>query len=188
MVALSGLAAVLLTAAGAVSPIAVGVASGAVLVIALVSSFASSSERFGGPRLPVAFAAVALGVAGAAPVLLREAEGLVPVLVLLTYAMVYDASTYIVGSGATSAWEGPAAGIAAIGTVTLATAAVLAPPFRGASPWLLGCLAAVLTPLGPMLAATFPGDREVRAPAVRRMDSLVVLAPLWSLAAVLVLD
>ena len=132
-----------------------------------------------------------LGLAGAAAVLLREATGLVPVLVLLAYAMVYDAGTYVVGSGAASAWEGPAAGIAATGTVTLAVAALAAPPFTGASPWLLGLLAAVLVPVGPVIGFALcgsGGDTNPRLPALRRLDSLLVLGPVWSAVAARLLE
>jgi len=141
--------------------------------------------------LLVAAAAVMAGIAGAAPVLLLAGTGLVPVLVLFAYAMAYDAGTYVVGSGAASAWEGPAAGIAATGPVTLTVAAVLAPPFGGTSPWLLGGLAAALAPVGPIIGAALAGtgrDGKVRMPALRRMDSLLVLGPVWALAAALLVD
>ena len=109
---------------------------------------------------------------------------------LLGYAMAYDAGTYLVGSGATSAWEGPAAGMAAIGTLTLAVAALFVPPFDGSSPLLLGALAAALAPLGRMIALALAGGsgRKVRVPALRRLDSLLALGPLWGLAAALLLD
>lgn len=131
--------------------------------------------------------AVVFGVAGAALVLLR-AEAFIPVFVLLSFVQVYDASAYVVGAGAGSRWEGPAAGVASIAAVTLAVAAVLSPPFRGATPWLLGLLAAVLAPVGPLAAAELIGDRRARVPAVLRLDSLLVLGPVWALAAFLSLD
>lgn len=131
--------------------------------------------------------AISVGLAAAAPVLLRRDE-LVPAFVLLAYALVHDASAFVVGSGAPTPWEGTAAGVASIGAVTLGVAAVLVPPFRGASPWALGALAAVLTPLGPLAAVALIGDRRARVPALCRLDSLLVLGPIWALAATLTLD
>ena len=187
---IAGVGAACVTLAGAAGPLAVAVAAGVVPVGSVLVTRSAGTRTFTEPLL-VSGAAVMVGLGGAAPVLLRAGTGLVPVLVLFAYAMAYDAGTYVVGSGAASAWEGPAAGIAATGTVTLTVAAVLAPPFDGISPWLLGVLAAVLAPLGPIIASAFPGtggDRKVRMPALLRLDSLLVLGPLWGLAAVLLLN
>lgn len=187
---ISAAGAAVVTLAAAVSPVAVAGAAGAVVVVTAGYVLGGTGARQWSTRdlLLVWLAAEMVGLAGAAPVLLRDSAGLVPPLVLLAYAMVYDASTYVVGSGAASAWEGPAAGIAAIGTVTLTVAALLAPPFRGASPWVLGALAGALAPAGPVLGSVLSGDRKVRVPALRRMDSLLVLGPIWGLAAALLLD
>lgn len=188
MVGVAGAGAMGLSAAAAVSLTVVAAAVGVMAAGTLAYALLNSRERFGGEWLRVAGASIAVGGAGAAPVLLRHANGLTPVLVLLAYAMAYDASTYVVGTGAATGWEGPAAGIAAVGTVTLSVAAFLSPPFRGSSPWLLGALAAVLAPIGPMVASAFPGDPKVRVPALRRLDSLLVMGPLWAAAATLLLD
>ncbi len=186
---IGGVAAACVTLAAAIGPIAFAATAGAVLVVSLVYVLISG----GATRTPmrelllVSGMAVAVGAAAAAPVLLLGTSGMIPALVLFAYAMAYDAGTYVVGSGAASAWEGPAAGIAATGTVTLTAAAVLASLFRGSSPWVLGALAAILAPMGPMLGSLFPGDPKVRVPALRRLDSLLVLGPLWALAATLLL-
>lgn len=131
--------------------------------------------------------ALAWGLAGAAPVLLRS-DGFIPVFVLLGLVHVYDSSAYVVGTGADGPWEGPAAGVASIAAVTLAVAAVLSPPFRGASPWLFGLLAAALTPLGQIAASELVGDRRARVPVVRRLDSLLVVGPVWAVATALTLN
>ena len=174
------------TATAAAGPWAAAVTTAALLTVALAGALSPGWRRTG---VPVAAAAAAvLGLAAAAPVLLRAETGLVPVLVLLAFAMAYDAGNYLVGSGASSAWEGPAAGMAAVGTLTLVVAAVLVPPFRGVTPWVLGGLAAVLAPLGPIVGTALQGRHQGRVPALRRLDSLILLGPLWSLAAVLLLD
>jgi hypothetical protein len=125
------------------------------------------------------------GVAGAAPVALRSISGqdAVPALALCTYALVYDASSYLVGAGADRPWEGMAAGVASIGAVTIAVAAILVPPFKGITPWALGVAAAVLAPLGPVVATVVLGDRAALVPALRRLDTLILLGPVWTLLA-----
>lgn len=165
----------------------VGVATAAVLV-ALAAVVAARPPK---QSRPVSLRATVLvpllvGLAAASPVLLR-ADSVVPAFVLLLLVCVYDASVYVVGSGSTNAWEGPTAGAAFIAAVTLAVAAVFVPPFRGASPWLLGVLAAVLAPIGPYVASALLSEPSFKAPGLRRLDSLLVLGPLWAVVALLLL-
>ena len=125
-----------------------------------------------------------IGLAAASPVLLRSL-GLAAPLALFAFAAFHDMGAYLVGTGAGSDWEGPVAGIASIVCVTLFVA-VLVPSFEGGSPFLLGLVAGILAPLGPLAASVILGDREARAPALRRIDSLLLLGPVWAwLAAVL---
>ncbi len=177
--------AALVVVAAAAGPLAVGV-----VALALVGTVVAGVVVGGNAKVEPVGTLVAAGVIGlacASPVLLLQ-NGIVPVFVLLTYAAVHDASAYVVGTGAGSAWEGPAAGAASIAAVTLGVAAVLVPPFRGATPWLLGGIAIVLAPLGPYVASALMGDRRANVPALRRIDSLLVLAPVWCLVAALVLE
>ncbi|HUR18741.1 MAG TPA: hypothetical protein VMZ51_07385 [Acidimicrobiales bacterium] len=169
---------------GAPAVLVVVVLLGGVLVFARLTPTLPSGHA--SPGL-TGLIALVCGLGGASPVLLRS-DGFIPVFVLLSFVHVYDASAYVVGTGARSAWEGPAAGVAGIAAVTLAVAALLSPPFRGATPWLFGLIAAALAPLGPMAAGRLIGDRRARVPAFRRLDSLLVVGPLWALAAVVVLD
>ena len=64
------------------------------------------------------------------------------------------------GTGARFRWEGPVAGMACIGSVTVGVAADL-PQFKGISPWSSASSPRVLTPLGPAVAnqilASAPG-------------------------------
>ena len=182
--AVAGGGALLLVIAAAFGPVAAGVVLLVLLLLIGANVVAQHHRR--DPLVALA-TAVAVGVACAAPVLLLQ-EGAVPVFVLLTYAAVYDASAYVVGTGAHSSWEGPAAGVASIAAVTLAVAAVLVPPFRGASPWILGGLAALSAPMGPFVGSALLGDRRANVPALRRLDSLLVLAPVWCLVAAFILE
>jgi len=57
------------------------------------------------------------------------------------------------------------------------------PTFKGVAPWALGATAAVLAPLGPVVAAVVLGQRAARAPAMRRLDTFIVLGPVWTVLA-----
>ena len=122
------------------------------------------------PALTVAFA-VGIGLAAAAPVLVRQ-RGFPAALVLVSLVGAYDASAYLVGSGASSAWEGPAAGVAFIAAMTLAVAAVFVPPFSGASP---GAGSSASWPCRPSpaaarrLALARPAGRAGPGPAPARL-------------------
>jgi len=122
---------------------------------------------------------IPIGLAAASPVLLRHG-GLVPALLLLSFAALYDTGAYLIGTGAASAWEGPAAGVAAFVPLTILASVVFVPPFSGAEPLVLGLLAAVLTPIGPVVGSALLGDGTTDAPALRRLDSLLVLGPIWT--------
>ena len=122
--------------------------------------------------------AVSLGMAAAMPVLLRGL-GLAAPLSLFAFAAAHDVGAYLVGTGAGAAWEGPVAGVAAGACVTLFVA-VLVPAFTGGGSFLLGLVAATLAPLGPLAGSALLGDRSASAPALRRLDSLLLMAPVWA--------
>lgn len=184
-VPVAGGGAVALVLAAVAGPVAVGVTA-AVVAGVVVAGAAAAGERRADPVVTLLIAGT-VGLAAASPVLLLH-RGVSAVFVLLVFAAVHDASAYVVGTGARNAWEGPAAGAASIAAVTLGVAAVLVPPFRGASPWILGGVAIVLAPVGPYVGSALLGRRGARVPALRRLDSLLVLAPVWSLVAVVVLE
>ena len=130
---------------------------------------------------------VPIGLAAASPVMVRH-TGIAATLLLLALICFYDASAYLVGTGASSAWEGPAAGVTALVPLTIFAQVVLLPPFSGTEPVLLGVLAAVLVPIGPLAGSAMLGDRAAHAPALRRLDSLLLLGPLWAWVAVIFLQ
>jgi hypothetical protein len=166
-------------------------AVGGVLVAGLLLAFSgrlflASGPTMGRPTGDIAFtllAAVPAGLAGVGPVLVRSL-GLTEALVLFALVWAYDAGAFLVGSGAAAQWEGPAAGAVCTLPVTLVVAAVLVHPFTGASAWVLGGLAAAAAPIGQAAAGLVIADRGVDSPALRRLDSLIVLGPLWAWAAV----
>ena len=42
---------------------------------------------------------------------------------------------------------------------------------------------AVLAPFGPVAGSALLGDRTAHAPALRRLDSLLILGPIWAWSA-----
>jgi hypothetical protein len=127
-------------------------------------------------------AAGALGLAAAAPVLVHGlGAGVAVVLVLLVSA--YDAGDFVVGTGPAGSWEGPAAGMAAVLVLTFAVTIAPPAPLDAGDVWVLGVLVCLLAPIGPLAASVLIGDGRTPAGFVRRLDSLVVLGPLWAFAA-----
>lgn len=125
------------------------------------------------------FAAGACGGAAASLVLLADYE-IGAVIILLVYLMVYDASDYVVGSGASNGVEGPLAGALFIAAVTAVFAVTEVPPFRGVDIWTFAALAAVACPAGQVLASAMLPRAAARAPALRRLDSALIVAPAWA--------
>ena len=119
------------------------------------------------------------GGAVAALVLLADYE-IGAVIILVVLLMVYDASDYVVGSGADNGFEGPLAGALAIGAVTAIFAVTSAPPFRGVDIWSFAVLAAVACPAGQLMASAMLPTARSKAPALRRLDSLLLVAPAWA--------
>lgn len=122
---------------------------------------------------------VVMGAAAAGPVVTRDL-GIAPTLFLFACMATYDAGAYLVGTGASSAWEGPVAGMVALIPVTLIGAIILSPPFPSGTPLGLGALAACLAPLGPLVGTALVGSRDVDAPGLRRLDSLILLGPVFA--------
>jgi hypothetical protein len=161
-------------------------ALGGGLIVAVVAAAATftllAAAMFGPMGHPGVLRRVVIvlgpGVAGASLVLART-QGLATGLVLVGMVTVFDASAYLIGSGAPNRWEGSVAGAASLAAMTLFVAAVLSPPFTGAMPWLFGGGVAILAPFGPVLARWVTGDKTAPVPALGRLDSLFLAGPAW---------
>ena len=145
------------------------------LVAASVAAAALRQDR----DLPVLSAAGLCGGASAAMVLLADYE-IGAVIILVVFVMVYDASDYLVGSGASNGFEGPAFGALFIGAVACLVAVAGVPPFRGGDVWTFALLAALACPAGQLLASAMLPNAAARAPALRRLDSMLLVAPAWA--------
>lgn len=161
-------------------PLAPVVGAGGILAVAGLAALVPAWSRLA-PLLLGAIAAV-VGGCGAAMVVDRSHDTLL-LLVLIAMVGAYDTGSYLVGSGAGNSWEGPVAGIAAIGAVTLALAAAVAISNPGPGPWALGGLAIFLAPAGTQVASLLLGKPQDDAGALRRLDSLILLAPAWAVLA-----
>jgi hypothetical protein len=138
------------------------------------------------PGGPVDAAAASLrcglfvGLAAASIVLVRGADAGAALAVLLLVSA-YEAGDYLVGTGSTTAVEGPVAGI--IGALVVTFALALFPPSAGhgtVSMWLLGAATALGCPLGQLAGSVLLPSGGSFAPALRRLDSLLVVGPLWA--------
>jgi len=151
------------------------------VAVALAAAFSNPARDM--PLLAAAghtvLAAVACGGAAASIVLLADYE-IGAVIILLVFLMVYDASDYLVGSGAGNGVEGPLAGGLFIAAVAAVGAVIEAPPFRGVDIWTFAGLAILACPGGQLLASAMLPGAASRAPALRRLDSALLVAPAWA--------
>ena len=165
-----------LAASGGADALTAAVA-GATVVLLVGALFGGGLVDVGLPMV----AALPLGLAAASPVLLAHL-GSGAAVALLVLVAAYDAGDFIVGTGASSAWEGPAAGITAVAVLGFAAVVIAQPPLEEDGSATLAVLVAVLAPLGPPLASVLIGDGMRRASATRRLDSLLLVGPLAAYA------
>jgi hypothetical protein len=171
---------VLAAATGCVLPLAAlggptaAVVVGAVLVAVAVSLLAVTWR--GGFPLVAVLAAFAPAVA-AASVVLARGQGLSEGLTLIAAVCLYDMASFMTGTGPRGGIAGAIVGMVTVGVLAVFVAAVVVPPFSGRSPWILLGLVAVLAPAG--VAAAGRIGPNLRLPALRRLDSLILAGPAW---------
>ncbi|MHB1487639.1 MAG: hypothetical protein ACYCS7_12415 [Acidimicrobiales bacterium] len=191
--------AMVVSGAGLLGSAGIGAALGGVFILVLgdramltAEAGRSQLDHTSAPVRPpspwVANVALALlpGLVGAV-VVAERVGGLSHPALLVGYMAVFDGARYLVGSGYARPWEGLVAGLAGVGALTVAVAAVAKPSLPGYYPWLLGLMAAVLIPPGALVGNRLIGQTAARAPAWRRLDSLFLLAPVWALLAPILL-
>jgi hypothetical protein len=160
---------------------------GAAAVAAVVAGLNAPSAGLRGPAGHVASAGIMLAavvpvaVAGASMVLLRS-EASSAAFILLVLVSAYEMGDYLVGSGASNPIEGPLAGGAALIVTGIPMALLLIEPFDVMGVALLG-VAALCCPVGQWIASAILPRPDAHAPALRRLDTLLLLAPLWVVAA-----
>lgn len=166
-----------LAASQGVDTLAAGCAGAVVLGIVALGGRAAGSL----------LAAIAVGLAAAAPVLLGRL-GTAAALLLLLLIAAYDAGAFIVGTGAHASWEGPVAGAATVAVIAFGRIVIGPPPLEEQGVAVLALVVALLAPLGPVLASMLLGDGATPARFVRRIDSLLVAGPVAAYAATALLS
>lgn len=117
------------------------------------------------------------GVAASMVLLARLDQGSAIALLLLVSA--YETGDYLVGSGAPNPYEGPAAGVAAVFVITFIVSTTPISTLGFAEAWIFGGAVAVGAPLGQLFASALLPSATGPASALRRLDSLLLVAPLW---------
>ena len=180
---MAGVGAAVIALAGAFSTPAVGAV---ILLVVCASLLVAYRERTGNPRAePILDASFTVrcalfpGFAAACVAISARFEfGSVVGLILIVAA--YETGDYLVGSGAGNPFEGPIAGAAAILVTTFAVTALGITPFEFPRAFAFGALAAVLCPAGQLVASAVLPSAGAPASALRRIDSLLLLAPAWA--------
>lgn len=98
---------------------------------------------------------------------------------LLLLASAYETGDYLVGSGARNPFEGPAAGGSAIVVITFILSTIPISGLDFGAAWLFGGLMLLLAPLGQLFASALLPSAKSPASALRRLDSLLLAAPVW---------
>ena len=168
--------------AALVAPGWVGVAAAGLVVAAVLDSlFAGSPARAVSVAGTTAACGAIPGLAVASLVFVADAE-IYAAACLFALIAFYDAGDYVNGSSRNPI-EGPLWGLLSAGIVTFVFAMWNVPPFNESLPaWVFGGMAAVLCPVGQLAASALLPAAGAPAPALRRLDSLLVAAPVWAWA------
>lgn len=162
-------------------------AMGLVVILAAAAAVAAAARRLdAGETMAAAVARAGLtlqaalptAVAGGSVVLLADRD-FWAAAALLALVAGYESGDYLIGSGSANAIEGPVAGTAAVVVTTLVVAAFGIGTFDGAESVAFGLAVAPLAFAGQILASVMMPHSRCHAPALRRIDSLLLSAPLW---------
>ena len=176
-------------AAGCVGAAGVGTALGGVSLIVLPVLLMIIVTVAGNKPAAASGAAIGLVLAAvpAMAVVLLAREGWEPALFLVVAVSFYDAGYHIAAAESSSRLEGPVTGAIGLLAVTFTASAFEVTPFDRVTAWMAGGVLLLACPLGQMLVSAELPTPESSVPAMRRLDSYLVAAPLM-LAAVWVLS
>ncbi|MFV0257658.1 MAG: hypothetical protein ACK5PP_04320 [Acidimicrobiales bacterium] len=164
----------LLGPAGAVAGAVLTIVLGLLLVIAAPMRGWSAGAVVG----VVARAAIFPALAGSSMIVLDQIN---PVALISLVALVsaYETGDYLIGTGSSNGVEGPLAGFFSLAAVGF-TLWVISPALFGRQGVILfAVLAAVCCVLGQVLASALLPRGAAWAPALRRLDSYLLAAPIW---------
>ncbi|MBA2281501.1 MAG: hypothetical protein H0W25_09750 [Acidimicrobiia bacterium] len=172
-------------AAGAAALALAAAVSTAVLGAALLGLVVASVVVSGSTRHPLRNAArtvqsaVWVGGAAAAVIVTHRYEPSAA-LALVLVVSAYEIGDFLVGSGARNAIEGPVAGAAAALVIQFGVSTIGFEPFEASNGFGFAVLAAVLCPLGQLAGSLVLPSVKAKANALRRLDSLLLLGPMWA--------
>ena len=160
-----------------------GAGLGMLAAVALAFVGASNDQRSRNPRIAdigwTLQCALPVGVVGLSMVLLcRLDQG--SAISLLLLASAYEAGDYLIGSGSANPFEGPAAGAAGVMVITFIVSTLPISALSFGEAWLLGGAMVLLAPAGQLLASALLPAAGTPASGLRRLDSLLIAAPLWA--------
>jgi hypothetical protein len=106
---------------------------------------------------------------------------------LLVLGAGYDMGAYVWGAGVRRPLASRIAGVVTVVVLTFALSVVhmvleIEPFQTSAAVWVFGGLAAAACPLGQLVASAILPAAADEAPALRRLDALLLTAPAWALA------
>ncbi len=162
-------------------------AAGAGLILApiLVIGYHATKGGTFPSAVPTLFGAIAPALA-AVPIVLTVRLNLWAGLFLIMAVSLYDAGSFLYGSGAGARWEGPVAGVIGILAVTFTMAVFHPNPFTPVSVALSGAILAVACPLGQIMASKFLPVPDAKARGLRRLDAYLVAAPVFYICATII--
>ena len=100
-------------------------------------------------------------------------------LFLAAVVSVCDAGDYLIGAGYDQRLAGPLAGLVAGIALTAAMSVIDPPPLEGNQVWTFGLLLTVLALAGPFVGTWMLPTARAAAPALRRIDSWLLAAPVF---------
>jgi hypothetical protein len=144
-----------------------------------VGTTPAGGERLRFAELVVRAALPGAVAAGSLSILAVEETSAFVAVVLLVSA--YEIGDFLVGSGSANGLEGPIAGLVAMAVVSVGLYLVLPDPFTNATLPLFAAVVALGAPLGQIAGSALLPRGDMWAPALRRLDSYLLVAPLWLL-------
>ena len=160
----------------------IGVAVAVVVGLSVAAAYAvgnPSRSQSTTALVEVAARAVIPVAVAAASITALTAIGTGAALALVLLVSAYEMGDFIVGSGSSNAVEGPISGLLSMSAVVFILWVVTPSPFSSSSMLVFGALTGILCVLGQIFASAILPRGGMWAPALRRLDSYLLTAPLW---------